>query len=207
MVVVVVVVVAKQQRTQRLAGSGNCADSGSLDVMFPAPSIRRHVLVCQWSSFHISRLSGRWAHLSKRVSYRSSGKKCASDRIISINSIHVSYIRYNFPTLFLCCSDSESPDTLSSKNDLYQVYVPCTSNFPQGLSIHQVLDTKGASTPSVSRWGGSWHVWRHQGGAAARWDTIAGSIDWRRARLNRTDFCRGGKSGLRAISWRHDWRA
>lgn len=67
--VMVVVVVAKQQRTQRLAGSGNCTDSGSLDVMFPAPSVRRHVLVCQWSSFHISRLSGRWAHLSKRVSY------------------------------------------------------------------------------------------------------------------------------------------
>lgn len=68
--VLLLVVVAKQQRTQRLAGSGNCADSGSLDVMFPAPSVRRHVLVCQWSSFHISRLSGRWAHLSKRVSYR-----------------------------------------------------------------------------------------------------------------------------------------
>lgn len=56
---VMVVVVANQQRTQRLVGSGNCADSGSLDVMFPAPSVRRHVLVCQWSSFHISRLSGR----------------------------------------------------------------------------------------------------------------------------------------------------
>lgn len=65
-VLLLVVVVAKQQRTQRLARSGNCADSGSLDVMFPAPSGRRHVLVCQWSSFHISRLSGRWAHLSKR---------------------------------------------------------------------------------------------------------------------------------------------
>lgn len=54
-VLLLVVVVAKQQRTQRLAGSGNCTDSGSLDVMFPAPSVRRHVLVCQWSSFHISR--------------------------------------------------------------------------------------------------------------------------------------------------------
>lgn len=70
LLVVVVVVVAKQQRTQRLAGSGNCTDSGSLDVMFPAPSVRRHGLVCQWSSFHNWRLSGRWAHLSKRVSYR-----------------------------------------------------------------------------------------------------------------------------------------
>lgn len=69
-VLVAVVVVANQQRTQRLAGSGNCSDLGCLDVMFPAPSVRRHVLVCQWSSFHISRLSGRWAHLSKRVSYR-----------------------------------------------------------------------------------------------------------------------------------------
>lgn len=68
-VLLLVVVVAKQQRTQRLAGSGNCADSGSLDVMFPAPSVRRHGLVCQWSSFHISKLSGPWAHLSKRVSY------------------------------------------------------------------------------------------------------------------------------------------
>lgn len=32
LLVVAVVVVAKQQRTQRLVGSGNCADSGSLDV-------------------------------------------------------------------------------------------------------------------------------------------------------------------------------
>lgn len=53
---VVVVVVAKQQRTQRLVGSGNCTDSGSLDVMFPAPSVRRHgagVPVVKFSHFEV----------------------------------------------------------------------------------------------------------------------------------------------------------
>lgn len=55
-VLLLVVVVAKQQRTQRLAGSGNCTDSGSLDVMFPAPSVRRHgagVPVVKFSHFEV----------------------------------------------------------------------------------------------------------------------------------------------------------